>query len=768
MRRALLWVFLLLLLTATPAMAGVRLTVEPAFEGHFKDGEWVTLWVEVRSDGEAASGEVVVQTEPPVGMEHLPRAQYAVPFNLPAGGTQRLAVSVPDEYSWPVSVRLYTGGELAHAQTLDLTWEQRHTLLAGVLTDDDAAADALAGLRRGDDSARVVRVTAESLPDSPRLLASLDLLMLARHDSTRLTARQLQALEVWVARGGTLLLFGGPDWERTLGPLPGSLKPVNVSGVAEVALAPLGDLAGVPLDGTGVVSIGPLSRGTVLVRAESATGADPGRGGQPAAGQEAPVLAAAAQLGSGRVIYLAYDPVLAPVAGWAGHPVLLDRLASLAAGSLPAGDTDWRVQQAIQQIPDWGLPPVWLVGLVLGGYLVAVGPVNYLVLRRLDRREWGWVTVPLLSLLFLGAVYGMGAGRFRDGITHVMTTTELVPGAETGVMTGYVGLYAPGRTQVSFPLPGAGPVRPLTTGAFVGGVETRIVVGDPPILELSGLTNYNMTAFALEQPVTVPGGLEVVDLQVTESHLTGRVRNGLPVPVTGVEVATAEDLASIGDLGPGEMSEPFTVGRAAGGSPDKRGPIPPIWAGPPDPDADPRRQELRAYAWEAGMGRLGSGLLVMGWTAEPLAELPVPDLGRRVAGANLVFAFHPLPAWTGGDLAPGVILGRPVDADRVQLIGQNAYYAPPGSHRFVLTLPPLEPEQVAEVAVDLQAPVREAVMSVFLRNQRTGEWLPLREQRTVLPDWQDYVLPGGTMELRYDLSADAEFVAPTVAVKGVR
>ncbi|MBY6277936.1 MAG: hypothetical protein CWE10_17420, partial [Symbiobacterium thermophilum] len=96
--------FLLLLQIAFPAAAaGVSLRVDPAFQGHFKEGEWVTLWVEVRGDGEAASGEVVVQTEAPPVFGPVSGTRYAVPYSVSAGEAQRVAVSLPNEYSWPVS-----------------------------------------------------------------------------------------------------------------------------------------------------------------------------------------------------------------------------------------------------------------------------------------------------------------------------------------------------------------------------------------------------------------------------------------------------------------------------------------------------------------------------------------------------------------------------------------------------------------------------------------------------------------------------------------
>lgn len=765
MRRFWLWALLLVLLAASPAAAaGVGMSVEPAFQGRAKEGEWVTLFVDLKSEDQAVAGEVTVELVPPPGLGYLPYARYALPYSLPAGGAQRVAVSLPNEQSWPLRVELRAGGELVDQRTIELDWLRPEGLLIGVLADGGGLAGALGSLQGGEGTARVVQLRPDSLPDSPTLLGSLDIIALAGFDTGALTPRQLQALEAWVARGGTLLLFGGPDWQRTLGPLPERLLPVEITGTQEVSLAPLGDAAGVALDVTGVVSVGPLARGSALLWAGGSP--EPGQAAAGEAAPGAPVLAAVLQVGSGRVVYLAFDPTLEPVSGWDGLAPLLGRVVAPAAGKPRVMLIDWRLQQAIQRIPDWGLPAVWLVGVLLAGYLVVVGPVNFLVLRRLDRREWAWLTVPVLSLVFLGAVYSLGAGRFQAGISHLITTTELVPGADAGVMTTHVGIYAPGRTRLTLPLPGGAPVRVLSTASVVGGVQSRIVAGGAAAVEFTGLTNYTMTGFSLEEPVAVSGGLELVDLVVSGGEVTGRVRNSLPVVVTGVEVLSDRSREGIGTLGPGETSEPFRI--SLGARLDPKDWIHPLATLEYDPDGDLRIEELRAFVWEAGQGRLGSSLLVLGWTDAPLAQPSVDPPGKRASGVNLVYAFHPIPASADGDLPAGVVVGRPVDADPVLLVGQSAYLARAGSHHFVITLPPMDPSRVAEVAIDLRGPVREAVMSVYVRNQLSGEWVPLAARRTVLPDWQQFVLPGGVIELRYDLSVEAEFMAPTVEVKGVR
>ena len=49
---------------------------------------------------------------------------------------------------------------------------------------------------------------------------------------------------------------------------------------------------------------------------------------------------------------------------------------------------------ALQNLPVLALPSLNILAVLLGVYIVFVGPVNYLVLRRLKKLDWGWVTIP--------------------------------------------------------------------------------------------------------------------------------------------------------------------------------------------------------------------------------------------------------------------------------------------------------------------------------------------------------------------------------------
>lgn len=85
-----------------------------------------------------------------------------------------------------------------------------------------------------------------------------------------------------------------------------------------------------------------------------------------------------------------------------------------------------------QRIP--ALP--WLFGSILA-YAVVVGPVNLLLLRRLQRRDLAWVTVPLISLLAVIGFWIAGRSRLQTvTVTHasIVIADGPSPQARSGVI----------------------------------------------------------------------------------------------------------------------------------------------------------------------------------------------------------------------------------------------------------------------------------------------------------------------------------------------
>ena len=102
------------------------------------------------------------------------------------------------------------------------------------------------------------------------------------------------------------------------------------------------------------------------------------------------------------------------------------------------------VFEYLLNIPELRPLSIWWVILLLSLLALLLGPVDYLVLKRLDRLPLTWITSAICIVLFtVGAYFGVNA--LRSGVTQVRTVSVLdgIEGTDTAWSTIYMGLFAP-------------------------------------------------------------------------------------------------------------------------------------------------------------------------------------------------------------------------------------------------------------------------------------------------------------------------------------
>lgn len=749
----------LCLLYALPVMAApsVEMKAEAAGGGRIRTSGWVTIMVDLTNlGGETEADLVATQTGGAMWGGAGSTPEYVVPLTLPAGGKKRVPIEMPATGGGLIKVQLRAGGTVIQQQDVQLMGIAQDTLLVGLLSDDELGVPALARLGGGREGAsQVARLNAATFPASGALLEPYDILALSRFDTGSMSREQMQALEAWVARGGTLLVGGGPEWKRSFAALPPSLVPVQVTGVSDVDLSGLGTIAGQSITGKAAASVGQSPRGEVLASA----GTTP--------------LVVVNRVGSGKVVYLAADPSLEPLAGWAGLPDLLDRLLTgrVRSDYVDPGNRDNMMMNALQQLPGLGLPSPWLLGGLLTGYLLLVGPLSYWVLKRKDRREWLWATVPILSLGFVGAVYGVGFSKQVNMISNLITITELSPGAEAASLTSYVGVYAPSRNRLDVDLGAARLVKPLFTfTGREGERSTRIIHGEKTTVQMLDLNNYSMKGFSVEQDAAVKGGVELTEVTVDDAgKLTGKLINRLDQNLRNVRITAGGSWAELDTLAPGQTSSAFVLDLAGDFRNGKGVPMFIDYSGPNISAETQRRSAVMnaLFGWNGEQVQTGS-IVVTGWTDEPLAEPGVPDLGRMTRGANLVLVKAPIPFDAArGEIPPGLVVGVHSGGPGY---GRSpyGYSLGQGAHTFRMTLPAIDPAKVAEVK--LHAPVLGSSRGydLSIKDQTTDKWVPLEAVSVqTLAGWQSYVGSGGLIEILVDVAEHVEMASPTISVKGV-
>jgi len=388
--------------------AGVNLAVEAGFNTYVKENAWIPLRVTLTNAGEPLEGEVEV-----ISTALAITERFAQPVWLGRNARRQITLYVPAR-SDSLEVRLVSAGQVLAAATPTVRQLTATDRLVVIISDPPDAYNAIGDVRApsGAGSA-LAALRLEQLPDRVAALESADAIVIANVNTALFTQAQRDALHQWVIGGGHLLLAGGPGAALVLAGLadlaPGRAAPA----LASADPLPLHDLAQ------------PFAQDALLPRPQGLLSVSPL---QPTA-RDARSLASAIEtplilrreLGRGVVDQLAFDPALVPLRDWPGRVALFTALLAGRAGL--AGELGVVRDQelftwAAEALSAAGPPSPLLVLLFFALYAVTIGPLNFLVLRRLGRLEWAWLTIPAMVMLF--TVLGLLSGfRPRGNIPYV-------------------------------------------------------------------------------------------------------------------------------------------------------------------------------------------------------------------------------------------------------------------------------------------------------------------------------------------------------------
>jgi hypothetical protein len=232
-----------------------------------------------------------------------------------------------------------------------------------------------------------------------------------------------------------------------------------------------------------------------------------------------------------------FDPFEDPFRTWPGRNVLLSKLQrdNSAVNSYLSA---YRENNMYRSATPWGsspppptdvedpfnvkLAPPGLVFGVLVLVLVVAVPLNFLVLGKLRRKELAWTTLPILSIVFSGAIFATTGGLYSAKAARLTNGVLLVhDGLDTGVFIG--------RQQLFFP----------RAGRFDLGFHDVEAAVPPNRFESFGLKTQSQTPDLIDIGQVVSPALEVPNLAFREYSLIQGVdtnwRIGIDVKLLGAD-----------------------------------------------------------------------------------------------------------------------------------------------------------------------------------------------------------------------------------------
>ncbi len=325
------------------------------------------------------------------------------------------------------------------------------------------------------------------------------------------------------------------------------------------------------------------------------------------------------------------------------------------------GVPDSVARDAGLRIPDVG----WLLGFLVA-YVVIVGPVTFVVLRRMRRTGLAWVAVPLVAVLFTGVAFTAGSSLRSDSRAAHGSLVQASPLGDRAV--SYLGLVSRdgGDPTVLFPDGWrAGGLDPAAVSGMMfddmGGMDGMGEVSEPvPIEGDDGRPGVRLPLSSGDFGMVTGRGridgdspLAVTAAASADGTVSGMVTSSADFDLEEVIVVVAGRVVDVGDLRAGDQAE-WTID-----------------VGSPDPNTDPWMAVEQP--WSSAIGDRGGD--------------PDPDsvINYAVYAAELgrdVDSYPPGVAvaagWTTG-WSPPIDVGTGLAGGRTGIVARSVVTAPAGA-----------------------------------------------------------------------------------------
>jgi hypothetical protein len=471
-RMAVIPLRLVIAILALAALGGMRaaaaadslpieiLKAEVGYGGVHKSGFWTPIWLTIRAPRQASG---ILEVLAPDG-DRVPVAYAAgPPLQLAAGEHTPVQILVkvgPQDSTLTARFRdAETGGVLWEAplshllpRPLPATAE-----LVVSLGEFPPAAESAKLIRRGPDH-RLVHGAVAAASRAPNAWwgwEGVETIVLPLRDVTvlkQLTPAQWQALRQWVEVGGGRLVICAADEsvdEAALAAvaelLPGNRMPVrpvrDLSQLEAIGGAPLNSAPGSPRP-----SFAPLEVTAGQVETSLTD-----------LGQSLPILVRSSR-GMGEVVYLGINPMEAGWAGWPGSTRLLASAIAGQSGLTAASDAPRRstarlgyddlvgqLRTALDRFPGVHVVNITSVSVLTLAYLGLIGPISYLLLRRLSWQPivtWGSFLLLVVAFCWV-ASYATSAAHGRAAHVNQTEIIDIDPQAGMVRGTAWMHVYSP-------------------------------------------------------------------------------------------------------------------------------------------------------------------------------------------------------------------------------------------------------------------------------------------------------------------------------------
>jgi len=530
----------------------LKMTVIAGIKGYHHPQKWIPVKFILENYGPSVNGYVEVIENNPAGN---PRNIFRKRLDLAQGARKKAELTIMVDQPF-FKARYVSRDKVLLQTTLSPRWVEPFANIIGVLTNEDSNMNFFKDITAITQNPQLVNSPQGSqlavfnnpteLPESYLGLSSLDILIINGVSTAELSSAQKKAILDWVRDGGLLILGGGPGASKVISGLPSEAVPVEI-GVNKTHQ----DLPS-PLK----LANNYEGKGTFIYTSIKSYQGDINLGNE-----EAPYIVGK-DLGNGRVVWVAFDLSQRPFSEWRANDKFWEKitLGSNKYGlNVPYNVWHGALGELLFNIPALKAPSLTVVIAFLFLYLLIVSPLNYFILKKLDKREWAWVTIPIFIAIFgLSSYWYAYMTKGGDVIVNQLGILKAYPKEKSAKLYNAFGIFSPGKTSYIINMPEGISGLPMP-GHYYGNPMTMF---DPSIIDQDNkvtISNFNVASWTMRSFLT-SGRIDfenklAYNLSYVDGGIKGKIKNNFDYPLTDVFVVAGKHIMKVGTIQPGNEKE---------------------------------------------------------------------------------------------------------------------------------------------------------------------------------------------------------------------
>ncbi|WP_432409515.1 hypothetical protein [Wukongibacter sp. M2B1] len=430
-------IFLSRALTIGHAEEKFEADVKIGFDGYVIQNGVTPIRVELKNNFEDINGKVQLLIEDKFrGNQTTLYTAYSKKINIAKGSTKIINIESTFNKNGNLFIRILDKDDnnVFEKRVQYLNLKQPDDLYMGVFSENTDSLRYLGktyskvSQNNGGSSYFKILEIDEYVPENYKALEMFSNIVINNFDSEKLNSGQKEALKKWVESGGLLLIGTGSNYQKTLKGLDDEINFLNVKGTEALNASPLSNE--VPL---------------VLLNADLESGEKLVINGE----ETLPIYHK--EIGNGHVVITSFDLGVSPFGSWDKNDEFMNEVINKYFNGKSSELTSMnmkrnyfhRFSNIVSYLPYNLLPSIKTILIILILFILLVGPINYFILKKLDKREFLWLTIPLIVVLFSGSIYVLGfKTRLREPIVNnvsVMTIDNKTNTAKVSVKSGLMG-----------------------------------------------------------------------------------------------------------------------------------------------------------------------------------------------------------------------------------------------------------------------------------------------------------------------------------------